>query len=158
MDALQGKLNTLKQKAIINNSNLEKILDRIPIRINELIQEKTAKITELQEQITNFRDNPDVTNATILELQRELTLKNNEIQALNTVSAEINNIILEIQGQLNTTDNKIRNATGELEFTPTFLPNPTDFTGGKSTKRKRHHKKHSKGKSRNIRNKKHKSK
>ena len=158
MDALRVKLNTLKLKATNNNRNLEKILDRITVRIAELIQEKTAEITRLQQQISNFRDNPDVNNAIIIDLRSQLDSKNNEIQTLNTVSDEINNIILEIQGQLNTTDNKIRSATDELQITPTFSPNPTDFTGGKSTKRKRHHKKHSKGKSRNIRNKKHKSK
>jgi hypothetical protein len=173
MEGLTNKLKRLKAKAIVNNQYLETLVTSIRSKLAEMTSVSSTTIDDLQRQITTYESNANPDNPLINTLRVKLREKENEIRLLNDVSEEIDTIINSIQDELNYTNNKIIDANVVFDTRTTFEPEyPEDYTGvpevadanvldrvgGKSTKRKRHHKKHSKGKSRNIRNKKHKSK
>jgi chromosome segregation ATPase len=173
MEGLTNKLKRLKAKAIVNNQYLEILVTSIRRKLAEMTSDSRTTIDDLQRQITTYETNANPDNPLINSLREKLQEKENEIRLLKDVSEEIDTIINSIQDELNNTNDKILNANVGFDTRTTFEPDyPEDYTGvpevadanlrdrlgGKSTKRKRHHKKHSKGKSRNIRNKKHKSK
>jgi len=173
MEGLTNKLKRLKDKAIVNNQYLDILVTSIRSKLAEMTSDSRTTIDDLQRQITTYETNANPDNPLINSLREKLQEKENEIRLLKDVSEEIDTIINSIQDELNNTNTKIVDANNILYTGTTLQPNyPANYTsvspvadanlrdsvGGKSTKRKRHHKKHSKGKSRNIRNKKHKSK
>ena len=86
--------------------------------------------------------------------REQLKRTEEELQIEKLKLTGVDNLINQIQTMITQTEEMIRDA----QVNPNFIEYPPGMSGGKSMKRKRHHKKHLKGKSRKIRNKKHKSK
>jgi chromosome segregation ATPase len=134
-NTLEAELNTARN----NNADLDRDKNAEIQRINTELEAKDQEITALKREITTKDASNTALMGIIREIEEVIVLTNNNISAYNS-------------------DKDIKVPNNGLDGFEEVLPVPQVSTGGKSMKRKRHHKKHLKGKSRKIRNKKHKSK
>jgi hypothetical protein len=151
---MEGRLNKIKENAVINNFNLDTLLNNIKEIINSTRASLTDRESTLQRQIQTNTGN----ESELIQLRQQLIVQ----QETNT---RVNGILDLIEKEVDRTNALMKNNNFDEPFKQDaingfneYINIVPDSTGGKSTKRKRHNKKHSKGKSRKIRNKKHKSK
>lgn len=150
MSELQTRLETIRNHATTNNTNLELVLAKVRSIIENTRVEQESKITELTEKLNEAKTQNDLSNtdkdAQVLKLQTSLEDEKAKTKGIESVLSEIESALDATNVQLISTNKD----TFKVDNLPTY--------GGKSTKRKRHNKKHSKNKSHRLRNKKHKSK
>ena len=150
MSELKTRLETIRTHATSNNANLVLVLAKVRSIIENTRVEQESKITELTEKLNEAKTANDLSNTEkdkkVIELEKILAQEKEKTEGIEEVLTSIETALNDTNVQLQSTNQD-----------PFNVENLNTY-GGKSTKRKRHNKKHSKNKSHRLRNKKHKSK
>ena len=129
---MEGRLNKIKENAVINNFNLDKLLNNIKEIINSTRASLTDRESTLQRQIQTNTGN----ESELIQLRQELIVQ----QETNT---RVNGILDLIEKEVDRTNALMKNNNFDEPFKQDaingfneYINIVTDSTGGKSTKRK----------------------
>lgn len=171
MSEIKDRLASITLTARDNNVLLENLIIKIKEEIKRIKDKHASEITVLNLRVQTAEEQlvaaqqalvtaQGQQGAELVAAQEALVVSQTTLQkALDDLAAEraklegVDGLADQLESIIGNTSILINNANEDKEI----FASPVTL-GGKSTKRKRHNKKHSKGKSRKIRNKKHKSK
>ena len=151
MSEITDRLNGLLVKSTENNTTLETLLVKIRGIISENRRKCQSKIDKLTQDLQSEKEtrtgNETSSNTRLSDLDEQLRIEKEKTVGIDTV-------LTQIEQAINETTTKLTAANNESFF----VEEEPSTIGGKSRKRKRHNKKHSKNKSHRIRNKKNRTK